>query len=64
VSEFVTEAQCKERRDSCQKGCADARDSRDAWIEKLEKKIDNLIYLAIGQLCALVLTLLGVIILK
>lgn len=62
--EFVTESLCQERRGACQKACLEARESRDQWIEKLEKKIDNLIFLAIGQLCALVLTLFGVIILK
>lgn len=64
MSEFVTDDLCAERRGACQKACLEARESRDAWIEKLEKKIDNLIFLAIGQLCALVLTLVGVIILK
>ena len=64
MSEFVTEERCKERREACHNACSEARETRDAWIEKLEKKIDNLINLAIVQLCALVLTLLGVLILK
>jgi len=55
---------CFERRDACQRACIDARSSQASLTEKLEKKIDNLIFLAIGQLCALILTLLGVIIYK
>jgi hypothetical protein len=63
-SEYVSSALCLERRDACQKACVEARESRDSWTDKLEKKIDNLIFLAIGQLCALVLTLVGVIVFK
>lgn len=62
TGDFVTEALCKERRETCEKSRTNDCEVRDAWINKLERKIDNLIYLAIGQLCALILTLLGVII--
>jgi len=62
MAEFVTETLCKERRDSCQKACGEARETRDKEVTSLQNKIDNLILLAIGQLCALVLTLIGVIV--
>lgn len=62
MGEFVTETLCKERRDSCQRACGEARESRDKEVAALQTKIDNLIMLAIGQLCALVLTLIGVIV--
>jgi len=59
--DYVTQEQCKERRDACHSACQEARSGRDSWINKLERKIDQLIWIAIGQLCALVLTLIGVI---
>jgi hypothetical protein len=62
MDDFVSDNLCRERRESCKDGRIQDCESRDAWIGKLEKKIDNLIYLAIGQLCALVLTLVGIII--
>jgi len=61
MSEFVTDELCKERRESCEKSRVDQCESRDAWIKNIQTKVDNLVLLAIGQLCALVLTLIGVI---
>ena len=54
---YVTEGQCKERRDSCKELREHDCSSRDAWVGKLEKKIDALTYIAITQLCALVIAL-------
>jgi hypothetical protein len=50
---LVTESQCKERRDTCKEGRCEDRDTRDAWINKLEKKIDAIIWLVLVQLLGL-----------
>ena len=71
---FVTESQCKERREACEKACYMARsgvekritamdDSISTAFNKIDKisaRIDEMYKIAVAQLIALVLMLGGV----
>ena len=58
---FVTEGRCEERRTACKESREQDRECRDAWIGKLERKIDWIMIFAATQLVALVFFLLSVI---
>jgi hypothetical protein len=63
-AEYVTEPICKERRGSCHELRESECGSRDAWIGKLEKKIDWIFVFAISNLVALVLFLMSIVLTK
>lgn len=58
---FVTEGLCEERRGACKENREQDKETRDAWIGKLERKIDWIMVFAATQLVALIFFLLSVI---
>jgi hypothetical protein len=59
-SEYVSESQCQERRSACKELRTEECTTRDAWIGKIEKKLDNLIWLLLTQCILLLITIAGV----
>lgn len=58
MSEFVTEDQCKERRDSCKELRTNDCENRDGWIKNIDTKLTYLIWFFLAQEATLIIALL------